>query len=122
MRIAIPVRRESEGAVRIIAAIVVATGLLAGPAAAGDATHFLICRSDGCIDIPSMKFVPKTTTAPPAPSVATPQAPPPPSEPQRDALSREIEADIVEFCDKHPDEKFCGKLGLWLRQHPDGPH
>ena len=52
---------------------------------------------------------------------AAPQAPPPASEPQRDALSREIEADIMEFCDKHPDEKFCGKLGLWLRQHPDPP-
>jgi hypothetical protein len=122
MRTALPVHRETEDVMKIIPAIIVAMGLLAGPAAAGDATHFLICRSDGCIDIPSLKFVPKTTAAPPAPSAAAPQAPPPASEPQRDALSREIEADIMEFCDKHPDEKFCGKLGLWLRQHPDGPH
>ena len=93
-------------------ALVAAACLLATPALAGDATHFLICRSDGCIDIPSMRFVPKTTAQP-----ARNAAPPP----QRDALSREIEADIMEFCDGHPDEKFCGKLGLWLRQHPDPP-
>jgi len=100
-------------------ALVAAACLLATPALAGDATHFLICRSDGCIDIPSMRFVPKTT-AQPARNAAPPPAPAAPP-PQRDALSREIEADIMEFCDGHPDEKFCGKLGLWLRQHPDPP-
>jgi hypothetical protein len=97
-----------------ILAVAVAACLLATPAVAGDATHFLICRSDGCIDVPSLKFVPKTTAPPPAPNVAA--APPPP---QRDALSREIEADIMQFCDRHPEESFCAKLGLWLRQHPD---
>jgi hypothetical protein len=100
-------------------ALVAAACLAATPALAGDATHFLICRSDGCIDIPSMRFVPKTT-AQPAPNTAPPPAPAAPP-PQRDALSSEIEADITEFCDGHPDEKFCGKLGLWLRQHPDPP-
>lgn len=99
--------------------IVIAACLLATPAFAGDATRFLICRSDGCIDVPSLRFVPKTT-AQPAPNVAPPPAPSAPP-PQRDALSREIEADIMKFCDSHPDELFCGKLGLWLRQHPDPP-
>ncbi len=106
---------------RTAAAIIVATCLLATPAAAGDATHFLICRSNGCIDIPSLRFVPKTP-GPPTPNVAAPQAAPPPAAPgppQADALSREIEADIIAFCDRHPDESFCAKLGLWLRQHPN---
>ena len=41
-----------------------------------------------------------------------------PAPPQRDAASNEIEADIMAFCDGHPDEPFCGKLGAWLRKHP----
>ena len=40
---------------------------------------------------------------------------------EAEQVMREIEADIMDFCDGHPDEKFCGKLGLWLRQHPDPP-
>jgi len=100
---------------KLVPLALMATVLLATPAAAGDATRFLICRSDGCIDIPSLRFVPKQPT-PPGSALAVPQAPPPP---QRDALSREIEADITQFCDGHPDESFCRKLGLWLRQHPE---
>jgi hypothetical protein len=114
------VRRPRDRVMSRPLAIVIAACLLTTPAVAGDATHFLICRSDGCIDVPSLRFVPKTT-AQPSPSTAPPPAPTAPA-PQRDALSREIEADITEFCDSHPDEKFCGKLGLWLRQHPDPAH
>jgi hypothetical protein len=98
-------------------AVIALTCLLAGPAIAGDATKFMICRSDGCIELPSLKFLPKGQA--PAATAAPPGAPAAPAPPHQDALSREIEADIVEFCDKHPDERFCGKLGLWLRQHPE---
>jgi hypothetical protein len=105
-----------EDIMKIAPLIMIATFLIATPAAAGDATRFLICRSDGCIDIPSLRFVPKQP-GPPGPSVAVPQALPP-AQPQQDALSREIEADIIQFCDRHPEESFCTKLGVWLRQHP----
>ena len=100
---------------KIVAAIAVTVCLLATPVAAGDATRFLVCRSEGCIDIPSLRFLPRTPGAA-APNVAAPQAPPPP---QADALSREIEADIVAFCDNHPQESFCRKLALWFQKHPN---
>jgi hypothetical protein len=95
---------------------------MVAPAEAGDATHFLICRSEGCVDIPSLRFFPKgqapaTAAAPPA-AGATPPATAP-NQPQPDALQREIEADIVDFCEHHPDERFCGKLRLWFQRHPE---
>ena len=31
--------------------------------------------------------------------------------------AKEIEGDIMDFCDQHPEEKFCGKLGTYLRKH-----
>jgi hypothetical protein len=37
--------------------------------------------------------------------------------PAHDPFAREIEADIADFCNKHPDELFCGKLARWMRQH-----
>jgi hypothetical protein len=107
-----------EEIMKIVPLMMIATVLVATPAVAGDATRFLICRSDGCVDIPSLRFVPRQP-GPPGPSVAVPQAPPPPAQPQQDALSREIEADIIQFCDRHPEESFCTKLGVWLRQHPE---
>src|SRR3974390_2285058 len=71
---------------------------LVTPATAGDATHFLICRSQGCVDIPSLRFFPKgqapATAAAPPPAAAAPPAPAP-NQPQPDVLQREIEADIV---------------------------
>jgi hypothetical protein len=97
-----------------------ATCLFATAATAGDATHFLICRSEGCVDIPSLRFFPKgqapATAAAPPPAAAPAPAPNPP---QPDALQREIEADIVTFCEQHPDERFCGKLRLWFQRHPE---
>jgi hypothetical protein len=39
--------------------------------------------------------------------------------PPPDDSKAEIEGDIMQFCDAHPDERFCGKLGAYLRQHPD---
>jgi hypothetical protein len=109
------------GAIAGTLSLALATCLLVAPAAAGDATHFLICRSEGCIDIPSLRFFPKgqqpTVTAAPPPA-ANP-SPPAASQPSPDALQREIEADIIEFCQHHPDERFCGKLRLWFEQHPE---
>jgi hypothetical protein len=101
--------------------LALATCLPVTPAVAGDATHFLICRSEGCVDLPSLRFFPKgqqpTTTAapPPAASPSPPAANPPPPDP----LQAEIEGDIVEFCGHHPDEHFCGKLRLWFERHPE---
>jgi hypothetical protein len=95
---------------------------MVAPAAAGDATHFLICRSEGCVDIPSLRFFPKgqapTAAAAPPPAGAAPPAPAP-NQAQPDALQREIEADIVAFCEQHPDERFCGKLRVWFQRHPE---
>jgi hypothetical protein len=48
----------------------------------------------------------------------------PPRAPQgrpspRDAQAQaEIEHEIMDFCNANPDEAFCGKLGEWLRSHP----
>jgi hypothetical protein len=104
-----------------------ATCLFATAARAGDATHFLICRSEGCVDIPSLRFFPKgqaptgqapTAAAAPPPAGAAAPAPAP-NQAQPDALQREIEADIVAFCEQHPDERFCGKLRLWFQRHPE---
>jgi hypothetical protein len=39
--------------------------------------------------------------------------------PPPDDGHKEIENDIMAFCDNHPDEPFCGKLGKWLREHGD---
>ena len=49
------------------------------------------------------------------PRYTQPRRDPPP---QRDAEAAEIEGDITAFCDAHPDEPFCGKLGHYLRTHP----
>jgi hypothetical protein len=92
------------------------------PALAGDATHFLICRSEGCVDIPSLRFFPKgqapaTAAAPPSAGAAPPASAP--TQPPPEALQREIEADIVDFCEHHPGERFCGKLRLWFQRHPE---
>src|SRR6478609_2968856 len=80
-----------------------ATCLFATVATAGDATRFLICRSEGCVDIPSLRVFPKgqapTAAAAPPPAGAPPPAPAP-NQPQPDALQREIEADIVAFCER----------------------
>ncbi len=79
-----------------------ATCLFATAATARDATHFLICRSEGCVDIPSLRFFPKgqapTAAAAPPPAGAAP--PPAPNQAQPDALQREIEADSVAFCER----------------------
>jgi len=95
---------------------------LVTPATAGDATHFMICRSEGCVDIPSLRFFPKgqapTTAVAPPPATAAPPAPVP-NQAQPDALQREIEADIIDFCAHHPDERFCGKLRVWFERHPE---
>ena len=48
-------------------------------------------------------------------------APPPPRGPRETAEveeGKEIEGDIMAFCDRNPEEPFCGKLGDYLRKHP----
>ena len=52
------------------------------------------------------------------PNYRTSEAPRPPPVSGPDPKA-EIEADIMDFCDAHPDERFCGKLGSYLRQHPE---
>jgi hypothetical protein len=39
--------------------------------------------------------------------------------PQQDALGAEVKAGIYDFCGRHPEESFCGKLELYLQRHPD---
>jgi hypothetical protein len=46
------------------------------------------------------------------------RSPPPPSR-HETAQQKDIEDSIEAFCDGHPDEQFCGKLGAWLRAHPN---
>jgi hypothetical protein len=48
-----------------------------------------------------------------------PRNPRPAPPPRKDAEATDIEASIMDFCDQHPDERFCGKLGAYLRKHPD---
>ena len=57
----------------------------------------------------------RQNTRPSRPDVAVPppDAPPPPS-----ADGKEIEDDILAFCDDKHDTPFCGKLGAYLRAHP----
>jgi hypothetical protein len=52
-------------------------------------------------------------------SVPPPEAEIAPREAPRDLGKAEIETDILDFCDNHPDERFCGKLGAYLRSHPE---
>jgi hypothetical protein len=47
------------------------------------------------------------------------QVPPPDGPSRKDAEADAIEQDITGFCDTHPDEPFCGRLGEYLRKHPD---
>jgi hypothetical protein len=42
------------------------------------------------------------------------EAEPPISTPEQ----KEIEGQILEFCDSHREEAFCGKLGNYLKEHP----
>jgi hypothetical protein len=51
---------------------------------------------------------------------APPRASSPPPRPSRREADehREVEQSIEAFCDAHPDEAFCGKLGAWMRAHP----
>jgi hypothetical protein len=37
--------------------------------------------------------------------------------PRPDAQAREIESEILTFCDNHGDEPFCAHLGSYLRKH-----
>jgi hypothetical protein len=70
---------------------------------------------------PPQRPDPPTALAPPPdPPRAPPPArrPPPPSR-QETAQQKDIETSIEAFCDGHPDEQFCGKLGAWLREHPN---
>jgi hypothetical protein len=30
-----------------------------------------------------------------------------------------VKNEILEFCTRHPEESFCGKLQLYLNQHPE---
>jgi hypothetical protein len=98
---------------------IIATCLLVTPAVAGDddASHFMVCRSGECVDLPSMRIIPRLETPAPTPPAANADTPLIPGEPAPDPFAREIEADIADFCNKHPDERFCGKLALWMRQH-----
>lgn len=41
------------------------------------------------------------------------------SPPPRDAAGAEVKNEILEFCTRHPEESFCGKLQLYLNQHPE---
>jgi hypothetical protein len=44
---------------------------------------------------------------------------PPPRSASADPEGKAIERDILDFCDRHPDEQFCGRLGAFLRKHPE---
>jgi hypothetical protein len=61
--------------------------------------------------------------APPPPLQLAPRPPPryaqQPQPPDADE-AKGIENDIEGFCDQHPDEQFCSRLGKWLRDHPRG--
>jgi hypothetical protein len=73
---------------------------------------------------------PRPVVAPPPPLRVDPpprvdptprQADPPPRLSKREQQDKaNIEQDILAFCDAHPDEHFCGRLGEWLRAHPNG--
>ena len=64
------------------------------------------------LDPPRPRAEPPT---PPPPPHAIPPAAPTKTERREQAA---IEQDIMAFCDAHPDEQFCGRLGEWLRTHP----
>jgi hypothetical protein len=103
----------------------------------------LYCNVYGCTSSPYFRppivptsppvvIVPPPLAIPPAPPpvVAAPDPPPrvdptprradpPPRLSKREQQERAgIEQDITTFCDAHPDEQFCGRLGQWLRSHP----
>jgi hypothetical protein len=63
---------------------------------------------------PPVAAIPPPAMPAPPPGAAAPA--PPPGLPHQD--QQEIEASILDFCDAHPDESFCTKLGAYLRAHP----
>ena len=59
----------------------------------------------------------RQNTRPSRPDVAVP---PPDATPDAGTIKdgKEIEDDILAFCDDKPDTPFCAKLGAYLRAHP----
>jgi hypothetical protein len=105
----------------------VALAALVPSAQAGGIT---VCSNWGCRSIALPNFTvhaipqraPPPVAAVPPPRRSRPNVQvPPPDDATADkdaAEAKGIEDDIEAFCDKHPDEQFCGRLGLWLRKHP----
>jgi hypothetical protein len=103
----------------------------------------LLCNPYGCRSSPYYPppvYLPAPRVSPPVPAQVTAppryrpprggapisrpnvQVPPPDDsrpEPLPDREAKVIEGDIMVFCDNHPDEQFCGKLGAYLRAHPE---
>jgi hypothetical protein len=107
-------------------------GVIALSITSAHAGGILMCDQFHCRSV--VEFPPPivlTVPFPPVLSTQRPvyQAPPPPVRYAQPRASRpdvqvpppdshkEIEGDIMTFCDGHPDEPFCGKLGQWLRDH-----
>ena len=65
---------------------------------------------------PQRAYEPRRGPPPPRQADARPR---PPRESGDVEEGREIEGDIMAFCDAHPEEPFCGKLGAFLRKHPE---
>jgi hypothetical protein len=61
---------------------------------------------------------PPVAALPPPHHDVRPSPPPPRNPPRKTAEEKEIESSIMDFCDAHPDEAFCGRLGAYLRKHP----
>lgn len=56
----------------------------------------------------------------PAPQPYYPPLPPQQHpRPRPTAEEADLKGEILAFCDHHPEERFCGKLGAWLQQHPE---
>jgi hypothetical protein len=123
----------------IAGAILGALGAVPAPAGA-----VLYCGPFGCVSSPYFRppiiqvpppvvyqdsrppppYAPPQRRQPDRPRVDSTPPPPPPSRraealpPPKTAQELEIEGSIMDFCDAHPDEGFCTKLGSWLRAHP----
>jgi hypothetical protein len=52
----------------------------------------------------------------PAPMPQTQYQSPPPRKDPQEARLRDM---IVQFCNQHPEEAFCGELDVWFQRHPE---
>jgi hypothetical protein len=92
---------------------IIATCLLVAPVVAGDdddASHFMVCRPGECVDLPSMRIIPRLETPVPTPPAANADTPLIPGEPAPDHLPAKSKPTLPTFATNTP---MSGSVASW---------